>query len=100
MGQNAGNILHGGATETLVDLIGSAVIFTTGVTQSGVSFEINHSYLDDTFLGVRLCFCVEINFKETKIRSVSGWFNFKDYIVWDFDVAGRYRDRVESSACG
>ncbi|CAN7000823.1 unnamed protein product [Brassica oleracea var. botrytis] len=68
----AGNILHGGATETLVDLIGSAVIFTTGVTQSGVSFEINLSYLVDVFLDVRLCFCVEINFKETKIRSVSG----------------------------
>ncbi|CAF1917226.1 hypothetical protein HID58_048150 [Brassica napus] len=68
----AGNILHGGATETLVDLIGSAVIFTTGVTQSGVSFEIKLSYLDDAFLDVRLCFSVEINFKETKIRSVSG----------------------------
>ncbi|CAH8391838.1 unnamed protein product [Eruca vesicaria subsp. sativa] len=47
---NAGNFLHGGATATLVDLIGSAVIFTTGVTSSGVSVEINVSYLDSAFL--------------------------------------------------
>ncbi|CAA7015346.1 unnamed protein product [Microthlaspi erraticum] len=47
---NAGNFLHGGATATLVDLIGSAAIYTTGATQSGVSVEINVSYLDAAFL--------------------------------------------------
>ncbi|KAF8111691.1 hypothetical protein N665_0073s0049 [Sinapis alba] len=47
---NAGNSLHGGATATLVDLIGSAVIYTTGVPHSGVSVEINVSYLDAAFL--------------------------------------------------
>ncbi|ESQ36497.1 hypothetical protein EUTSA_v10008953mg [Eutrema salsugineum] len=47
---NAGNFLHGGATATLVDLIGSAAIYTTGATQTGVSVEINVSYLDAAFL--------------------------------------------------
>ncbi|CAE5956505.1 unnamed protein product [Arabidopsis lyrata] len=47
---NAGNFLHGGATATLVDLIGSAVIYTAGVSHSGVSVEINVSYLDAAFL--------------------------------------------------
>ncbi|CAH2038956.1 unnamed protein product [Thlaspi arvense] len=47
---NAGNFLHGGATATLVDLIGSAVIYTTGISHTGVSVEINVSYLDAAFL--------------------------------------------------
>ncbi|KAG2255096.1 hypothetical protein Bca52824_074390 [Brassica carinata] len=47
---NAGNFLHGGATATLVDVIGSAVIYTTGASHSGVSVEINVSYLDSAFL--------------------------------------------------
>ncbi|KAL1188828.1 hypothetical protein V5N11_021988 [Cardamine amara subsp. amara] len=47
---NAGNFLHGGATATLVDLLGSAAIYTTGVPHSGVSVEINVSYLDAAFL--------------------------------------------------
>ncbi|KAH0905558.1 hypothetical protein HID58_037385 [Brassica napus] len=47
---NAGNFLHGGATATLVDLIGSAVIHTTGLPHTGVSVEINVSYLDSAFL--------------------------------------------------
>ena len=54
--KNAGSFLHGGATATLVDLIGSAVIFTTGVSSSGVSVEINVSYLDSAFLDVSFFF--------------------------------------------
>ena len=42
--KNSGNFLHGGATATLVDLVGSAVIHTYGVENSGVSVEINVSY--------------------------------------------------------
>ncbi|KFK42769.1 hypothetical protein AALP_AA1G037200 [Arabis alpina] len=38
---NAGNFLHGGATATIVDVIGSAVVYTSGLTQTGVSVEIN-----------------------------------------------------------
>ncbi|CAI0430912.1 unnamed protein product [Linum tenue] len=47
---NAGNFLHGGATATLVDLVGSAVIFTVGAPQTGVSVEINVSYLDAAYV--------------------------------------------------
>ncbi|KFK42770.1 hypothetical protein AALP_AA1G037200 [Arabis alpina] len=47
---NAGNFLHGGATATIVDVIGSAVVYTSGLTQTGVSVEINVSYLDAAFL--------------------------------------------------
>ncbi|KAL5699301.1 hypothetical protein ACHQM5_030226 [Ranunculus cassubicifolius] len=43
---NSGKFLHGGATASLVDVIGSTAIFTTGATSVGVSIEINISYLD------------------------------------------------------
>ena len=52
MQKNAGNFLHGGATATLVDLVGSAVIYTYGVSSSGVSVEINVSYLDAAYVDV------------------------------------------------
>ncbi|GLT48969.1 hypothetical protein SLA2020_225560 [Shorea laevis] len=45
---NAGKFLHGGATATLVDLVGSAVILTLGLPP-GVSVEINVSYLDAAY---------------------------------------------------
>ncbi|KAJ4715112.1 acyl-coenzyme A thioesterase 13 [Melia azedarach] len=48
---NAGNFLHGGATATLVDVVGSAVIYTVGAPVVGVSVEINVSYLDVAYAG-------------------------------------------------
>lgn len=51
---NAGNFMHGGATATLVDLVGSAAIFTVGAPSSGVSVEINVSYLDAAFAGEKI----------------------------------------------
>lgn len=56
--KNSGNFLHGGATATLVDLVGSAVIYTVGTTMTGVSVEINVSYLDSAYAGV----CISSNF--------------------------------------
>ncbi|KAK7353835.1 hypothetical protein VNO80_19287 [Phaseolus coccineus] len=49
---NAGNSLHGGATAALVDVVGSAVIPTVGHSGSttGVSVEINVSYLDAAYV--------------------------------------------------
>ena len=52
--KNAGNFLHGGATATLVDLVGSAVIYTVGPPISGVSVEINVSYLDAAYVDVSI----------------------------------------------
>ncbi|MBA0769100.1 hypothetical protein Gotri_017865 [Gossypium trilobum] len=49
---NAGNFLHGGATASLVDLVGSAVIYTYGASTSGVSVEISITYLDAAYVGV------------------------------------------------
>ncbi|KAJ6364910.1 hypothetical protein OIU76_029815 [Salix suchowensis] len=49
---NGGNFLHGGATATLVDLVGSAAICTAGAAGTGVSVEINVSYLDAAFADV------------------------------------------------
>ncbi|KNA03064.1 hypothetical protein SOVF_212720 [Spinacia oleracea] len=43
---NTANTLHGGAIASLVDLVGSAVIYTVGAPSTGVSVEINVSYLD------------------------------------------------------
>lgn len=54
--KNAGNFLHGGATATLVDVVGSAVIYTVGAPVVGVSVEINVSYLDVAYAGVSLSF--------------------------------------------
>nr|CAN70725.1 hypothetical protein VITISV_011380 [Vitis vinifera] len=49
---NNGNFLHGGATASLVDLVGSAAIFSTGAPISGVSVEINVSYLDAAYADI------------------------------------------------
>ncbi|XP_011625895.1 acyl-coenzyme A thioesterase 13 isoform X2 [Amborella trichopoda] len=48
---NTGNFLHGGATASLVDIVGSAALMAAGALTSGVSVEINISYLDAAFLG-------------------------------------------------
>ncbi|KAL6280977.1 hypothetical protein ACE6H2_017858 [Prunus campanulata] len=45
------NLMHGGATATLVDLIGSTAILTVGTPSFGVSVEINVSYLDSAYPG-------------------------------------------------
>jgi len=51
---NSGNSLHGGATVTLVDLVGSAAIPASGYLgrSTGVSLEINVSYLDAAYADV------------------------------------------------
>ncbi|XP_057970199.1 uncharacterized protein LOC131159359 isoform X1 [Malania oleifera] len=51
---NSGNSMHGGAIASLVDLAGSAAIFSVGAPSSGVSVEINVSYLDAAYAGT-LC---------------------------------------------
>ncbi|KAL8473879.1 hypothetical protein ACS0TY_029965 [Phlomoides rotata] len=48
---NTGNTLHGGATVALVDIVGSAVIYTMGAPSVGVSVEINVSYLSGATVG-------------------------------------------------
>ncbi|ONK56445.1 uncharacterized protein A4U43_C10F8790 [Asparagus officinalis] len=45
-----GNFLHSGAVTSLVDLVGSAVFFSTGSPSSGVSIEISVSYLRPAYL--------------------------------------------------
>ena len=60
--KNAGNFLHGGATASLVDLLGSAVIYTYGVSSSGVSVEINVSYLDSAYVNVSQFLPLSIQF--------------------------------------
>ncbi|KAF7834085.1 acyl-coenzyme A thioesterase 13-like [Senna tora] len=46
---NTHNSLHGGATATMVDLVGSAAICTMGAPTVGVSVEINVTYLDAAY---------------------------------------------------
>ncbi|KAM1004352.1 hypothetical protein ACFX2C_004559 [Malus domestica] len=48
---NGGNFMHGGATATLVDLVGSAALLSSGALNVGVSVEINVSYLDSAYPG-------------------------------------------------
>ncbi|KAK0606256.1 hypothetical protein LWI29_035732 [Acer saccharum] len=65
---NSGNFLHGGATATLVDLVGSAVIFTLGAPATGVSVEINVSYLDAAYVGEE----IEIEAKTLRVGKAVG----------------------------
>ncbi|XP_050206361.1 uncharacterized protein LOC126655977 [Mercurialis annua] len=65
---NSGNFLHGGATATLVDLVGSAVIFTVGAPFTGVSVEINVSYLDAAYLDEE----IEIEAKVLRVGKAVG----------------------------
>lgn len=57
-GKNTANSLHGGATAALVDILGSAAIYTTKLASpgSGVSVEISVSYVDAAYAGV----CISI----------------------------------------
>lgn len=48
--------MHGGATATLVDLVGSVAIHTVGAPNTGVSVEINVTYLDSAYADVSM-FC-------------------------------------------
>ncbi|KAJ8641869.1 hypothetical protein MRB53_018563 [Persea americana] len=64
---NTGNFMHGGATASLVDLVGSAAIFTVAPA-SGVSIEINVSYLDSAFLDEEL----EIEAKVLRVGKTVG----------------------------
>ncbi|XP_078433968.1 thioesterase superfamily protein [Wolffia australiana] len=48
---NEFNTLHGGATMSLVDILGSAAILTMSHTTTGVSVEINVSYVSSARTG-------------------------------------------------
>ncbi|KAG9139892.1 hypothetical protein Leryth_015267 [Lithospermum erythrorhizon] len=48
---NSANTLHGGVTASLVDIIGSAAVYTAGCPVTGVSVEINVSYMDAANVG-------------------------------------------------
>ncbi|KAJ9671205.1 hypothetical protein PVL29_027271 [Vitis rotundifolia] len=47
---NTAKSLHGGATASLVDLVGAAAIATVGSPLTGVSVEISVSFLDAAFV--------------------------------------------------
>ncbi|PQQ00319.1 acyl-coenzyme A thioesterase 13 isoform X1 [Prunus yedoensis var. nudiflora] len=65
---NGGNLLHGGATTTLVDLIGSATLLTVGTPIYGVSVEINVSFLDSAYPDEE----VEVEAKALRVRKAVG----------------------------
>ncbi|PKA57121.1 hypothetical protein AXF42_Ash002425 [Apostasia shenzhenica] len=47
---NSGGILHGSVIAALVDLVGSAVLYSAGSSTSGVSVEISFSCVDQAFV--------------------------------------------------
>ncbi|KAK1323345.1 hypothetical protein QJS10_CPA02g00525 [Acorus calamus] len=65
---NTGNFMHGGATASLVDVIGSAAIFAAGYRTSGVSLEISISYLDAAYVGEE----IEIEAKVLRVGKAIG----------------------------
>lgn len=77
--------MHGGATATLVDLVGSAAIFTVGAPSVGVSVEINVSYLDAAFGGVKF-----LDFCDWKAQRNDIWISGDVWIINSFS----YRNSV------
>ncbi|PIA47255.1 hypothetical protein AQUCO_01400144v1 [Aquilegia coerulea] len=65
---NSGNFLHGGATASFIDLVGSAAIYSAGASSVGVSLEINISYLDAAFLDEE----IEIDAKVLRVGKAVG----------------------------
>nr|GMC93122.1 acyl-coenzyme A thioesterase 13-like [Ipomoea batatas] len=61
---NSDNILNGGVTAALVDVVGAAAVFVGGAPNTGVSVEINVSYVDVAYTGDE----VEIEAKVLRIR--------------------------------
>ncbi|XP_008805875.1 acyl-coenzyme A thioesterase 13-like isoform X1 [Phoenix dactylifera] len=47
---NTGKFLHGGATASLVDLVGSAAFYTAGARTKGAPLEMSIAYLDAAFV--------------------------------------------------
>ncbi|KAL2347129.1 hypothetical protein Fmac_001129 [Flemingia macrophylla] len=90
---NAGNSLHGGATAALVDVVGSAAIPTVGYggANTGVSVEINVSYLDAAYAdvgsglldfvtliapcGLRILYCSVTGCVESSVPCEERWFS-------------------------
>ncbi|XP_043707703.1 acyl-coenzyme A thioesterase 13 [Telopea speciosissima] len=68
---NSGNFLHGGATASLVDIVGSAAIHTVGAQTTGVSIEISVSYLDAAFANEE----IEIDAKVLRVGKAIGVVN-------------------------
>ncbi|KAF3340860.1 acyl-coenzyme A thioesterase 13 [Carex littledalei] len=46
---NTGKFMHGGATASLIDLVGSAVFYTAGAKTRGDPLEMSIAYLDAAF---------------------------------------------------
>ncbi|XP_044378668.1 acyl-coenzyme A thioesterase 13, partial [Triticum aestivum] len=63
---NSGNFLHGGATGSLLDLVGSAVFYTTVAQTRGLPLGINVSYLDAAFSNVE----IDIGAKVRAVKAV------------------------------
>jgi predicted small integral membrane protein len=51
--QNSQGYLLSGVTATLADQLGAAVFYASGIGSSGVSLEINLSFVDTATVGVR-----------------------------------------------
>jgi hypothetical protein len=74
--QSPTGYLRSGVTATLADQLGSAVFFSSGLTTSGVSLEINLSFVDTAAVGVRLTFPFSPFTIPLYLIMVSGNFEF------------------------
>ena len=81
--KNSGNYLHGGAIGMLVDLVGSAAIYTLGTRRhSGISMEINASYFDAAYVDVStspLCYIYVLSLFNCTVLSVR--LNFRSHTL-------------------
>ncbi|XP_073099010.1 putative esterase C31F10.02 [Elaeis guineensis] len=68
---NTGNFLHGGATASLVDLVGSAAFYTAGARTKGSPLEMSIAYLDAAFVHVRSLLLIRTRFFSFGNMSIS-----------------------------
>ncbi|KAL0928711.1 hypothetical protein M5K25_000626 [Dendrobium thyrsiflorum] len=68
---NTGKFLHGGATISLIDIVGSAVFYTVGARTTGSPLEISTSFLDSAFVHEE----IEIEAKVLRIGKAIGVAN-------------------------
>lgn len=76
---------------SLVDLVGSAAIFTTGAPMSGVSVEINVSYLDAAYVDVGTSSSYLDSLLFVSVTELVFFFSFMpDYSTIPYACAGHF----------
>ncbi|XP_073264609.1 uncharacterized protein [Populus alba] len=79
---NGSDCLHAGATAMLVDVVGSAALVAAGVFLTGVSVEINVSYLDAAYADVgKAVGSASVDFRKKKSGAIIAQGRHTKYLL-------------------